>query len=157
MSKGTDFSGYYTIYGRKDISSPFKIVKKVLNPPFILKRSPSFLTEYRVSASTALGKESTLSAAYQDAFWLGYKAYTAGEYIRAITHLKEATLSFARQPKNWFLYDIGYIPKENQFDYYNLRAGFDNILDKLAHWAVLLAVIFAFLTPLYVIYLVFRR
>jgi len=100
-TQGNHFSGYYTIYGRKDISSPFKIVEKVLNPPFILKRSPSFLTEYRVSVSTALGKESTLSAAYQDTFWLGYQAYTAGEYIRAITLLKEATLSNVQHAFAW--------------------------------------------------------
>ena len=71
--------------------------------------------------------------------------------------IKESVLALASQPKNWFLYNIGYEPKHEQFDYYQTKGFLDITLDKLAHWVVLLALILAFLSPLYVIYLFIRK
>jgi len=71
--------------------------------------------------------------------------------------LKESIIQIATQPKNWFLYDIGYEPKEKQFDYYKTDGFFDIFLDKLAHWIVLLSLTIVFLSPIYVIYLVHGR
>ncbi len=71
--------------------------------------------------------------------------------------IKDSIITFANQPKNWFLYDIGYQPKEKQFDYYNTNGIFDTLLNKIAHWIVLFAVISAFLSPLYVVYLIFKN
>jgi len=70
--------------------------------------------------------------------------------------LKDSILLITKQPKNWFLYDIGYEPKEKQFDYYN-TTGIDVLIDKTAHFVVFLSLIFAFLSPLYVIYPLFRK
>ncbi len=70
--------------------------------------------------------------------------------------LKDSIVQFAKQPKNWFLYDIGYEPKDKQFDYYQTHSFFDTLLDKIAHYIVLLATILAFLSPIYVIYLILK-
>ena len=71
--------------------------------------------------------------------------------------LKDSILAFANQPKNWFLYDIGYQPVEKQFDYYETHGFIDKGLDKIAHWVVLMALILAFLSPVYVLYLLSKR
>ncbi len=71
---------------------------------------------------------------------------------RTKIQIKDSILAFANQPKNWFLYDIGYKQKEKQFDYYETHNFLDKSLDKIAHWIVLLALILAFLSPLYVIF-----
>lgn len=70
---------------------------------------------------------------------------------------KDSLLLIASQPKKWFLYDIGYLPKEKQFDYYKTHSFFDALINKIAHWIVLIALIFALLSPLYVIYLTRRK
>ena len=78
------------------------------------------------------------------------------EYIRIYyvkLSIKDSILKIADQPKNWFLYDIGYQPKEKQFDYYETHNIFDAFLNKLAHSIVLLALILAFISPLYVLYM----
>ena len=67
--------------------------------------------------------------------------------------IKESILPIASQPKEWFLYKIGYLPKEEQFDYYEANNIFDKFLDKIAHWIVVLSVLLAFLSPIYVLYL----
>jgi len=71
---------------------------------------------------------------------------------RAVIPLKTSVGGIASQPKSWFLYTVGYEPKEEQFDYYEPQGVFQKLLDKLAHWIVLLSVLLAFLSPLYVIY-----
>lgn len=70
--------------------------------------------------------------------------------------MKNSVLEIAKQPKKWFLYDIGYLPKEKQFDYYETSGFFAVLLDKIAHWIVLIALVLALLSPLYVIYLVYK-
>ena len=67
--------------------------------------------------------------------------------------LKQETLTIACQPKEWFLYTIGYEEPKDQFDYYQTSGFLDYTLNLLAHWIVILAVILAFLSPFYVIYL----
>lgn len=74
----------------------------------------------------------------------------------ADVQLKSATLILAKQPKKWFLYEIGHMPKEEQFDYYLPRNLFDKILDKLAHLIVATALIFAFISIIFVIYFVLK-
>jgi len=98
-SKG--FSGYYTIYGRKDISSPFKVIQKTLKTEASVLRSQHNITEYRVSASTALGKEGKMSPIYQDGFWLGYRAFMAHDYEHALDLLSEATLTNPKHAQAW--------------------------------------------------------
>lgn len=60
--------------------------------------------------------------------------------------LNENILRIASSPKNWFLYDIGYEPKEKQFDYYQTYGFFNKSLDKMAHLIVWLAIILTFLS-----------
>ncbi|MDO8509309.1 MAG: glycosyltransferase family 39 protein [Nanoarchaeota archaeon] len=71
--------------------------------------------------------------------------------------LKDSIILLASQPKNWFLYDIGYKPIERQFDYYHAQGFYNNALDKLAHWIVVLALIITSLSPIYVFYLIVKK
>jgi len=71
--------------------------------------------------------------------------------------MKFQTISIANQPKEWFLYTIGYAPKEQQFDYYQTSTFFTTLLDRIAHWIVKLAVILAFLAPFYLLYLIIKK
>ena len=71
--------------------------------------------------------------------------------------LKESVIYIATQPKSWFLYPIGYEPLEENFDYYNILGFFDSLLDTLAHVIKNIAIILAFLSPVYVLYLLWRR
>ena len=70
--------------------------------------------------------------------------------------MKAQVMLMASQPRNWFLYNVGYEPKESAFDYYNTKGGLDSLLDKLAHLIVFVAVVLAFLSPFYVLYLMVR-
>src|SRR3989344_8097731 len=70
---------------------------------------------------------------------------------------KESILTLADQPKSWFLYSIGYRPSKDQFDYYEPNNIFDKLLDKIAHLIVLISLILTFLSPLYVISLIFKE
>jgi len=71
--------------------------------------------------------------------------------------LKEGILQIAYQPKEWFLYTTGYEPIGSQFDYYTTDSFLESMLNSLAHLIVKLAVLLAFLSPLYVLYLIYRR
>ena len=71
--------------------------------------------------------------------------------------LRESVLLLAKQPKSWFLYTIGYEPKEKQFDYYTANGLLDKSLDKIAHWIVAISLVFAFLSPVYVFYLIKKK
>jgi len=76
---------------------------------------------------------------------------------KATLNLKPAVLSMAKQPKNWFLYNIGYAPKESAFDYYNVYGFFSELLNKFARWIEIFALILSFLSLIYVFYLISRR
>ncbi len=86
----------------------------------------------------------------------GEKIKTYNIYKSQI-QLKEPVLQFANKPKNWFLYDIGYSPKEKQFDYYTAKSFFDRLIDKVAHLILILAVIIAFLSIILAPYLIIKH
>ena len=71
-------------------------------------------------------------------------------------NLKKPIVQLASQPKNWFLYDIGYIPKEKQFDYYE-TTGIGKLIEKLAKFIVILALLLTFLSPIYILYNTFKE
>lgn len=71
----------------------------------------------------------------------------------ASINLKSQSLIPAIKPKNWFLYDIGYEPKEMQFDYYRTKGFLYFLLNSAAHFIVYLAVILSFISIIYVPYL----
>lgn len=67
--------------------------------------------------------------------------------------IKDSIVAFANEPKEWFLYNIGYQPIEKQFDYYETHNILDKLLDKIAHWIALMALFLAFMSPFYIVYL----
>jgi hypothetical protein len=64
--------------------------------------------------------------------------------------MKDAVMVFANQPKNWFLYNIGYPVPEQEFDAYTADGAASWILDRIAHFIVWIAVICAFLSLIWV-------
>ena len=68
--------------------------------------------------------------------------------------LNQAVFSLGTQPKNWFLYSIGYEPRENQFDYFSAKGLLDSLLHSLAQWIVIFSLILSFVSLAYVVYLV---
>ncbi len=74
---------------------------------------------------------------------------------KADLFLKEDVLSIANQPKNWWIYSVGFEPREEQFDYYKTSTTFDSLLNNFAHLIVWLALILAFISPLYAVYLIY--
>ena len=74
-----------------------------------------------------------------------------------IIYLKPQTLLLAVQPKNWFHYNIGHFPKGGEFDDYSVRSLFDRILDKFAHLIIYISIILAFLSVIFLIYLLFKK
>ncbi len=85
----------------------------------------------------------------------GEKAETI-RIIELTIPLKYSTLFLANQPKNWFLYDIGYEPVEKQFDYYVAHSVFDRLLDKIAHGIVTLSILLSLASIIYVLFLFFK-
>lgn len=67
--------------------------------------------------------------------------------------LKTSMISYAQQPRNWFLYYIGYPDPSKDFDYYYPSTTPQKLLDALAHWIVLFAIILALASPFYITYL----
>lgn len=100
-SEGQRFSGYYRVYGRKDISSPFALITQTIQPQFKQTRQQFDSTEYRISAVSSYGKESKLSSVYQDEFWLGYLQYKAEYFAQAISLLSQATANNANHASAW--------------------------------------------------------
>ncbi|MEK6844139.1 MAG: glycosyltransferase family 39 protein [Nanoarchaeota archaeon] len=70
--------------------------------------------------------------------------------------IKDSIITYANQPKEWFLYTIGYQPLEKQYDYYTAKGTIDKFLDTIAHWIVIIALILAFISPIYIIYLILK-
>ena len=101
LPESTNFTGYYTIYGRKELSSPFEIIQQTLEPQATIARDTFTSIEYRISASTPLDKEGKLSSVYQDQFWLAYLAFQAGDYDQAINMLSETTLTNPQHASAW--------------------------------------------------------
>lgn len=99
-----------------------------------------------------LVKEISEPTRYQSYFPIFGKKKNVINIYKLNLPIKKEIMTFSSQPKNWFLYDIGYIPKHAQFDYFN-RASF---LDKFIYWMAQkiahLALILAIISPLYLIY-----
>lgn len=76
---------------------------------------------------------------------------------KAKLNLKSGILDIANQPKNWFLYNVGYVPKGSAFDDYEVNGFFDKTLDKFAHLIIWVSLILAFASSFYVIYLVWKE
>ena len=70
--------------------------------------------------------------------------------------IKDSVIRLASQPKNWFLYDVGYQPVEKQFDYYKAEGLIDKSVDKLAHLVVTISLIIVFFSIFYTFYLAFK-
>jgi len=68
----------------------------------------------------------------------------------------EGVMGYARQPKSWFLYNMGYFPVESNFDYYITYNAIDKFLNSLAHWLVFLSVALALISPIYLIRLLIK-
>ncbi len=101
LAESNDFDGFYTVYGREDIASPFQIIQKTIAPALTLQRKDFPAVEYRISASTPLGREGKLSPVYQDTFWIGYQAFQAQRYEQALNALSEATLTNPKHAAAW--------------------------------------------------------
>ncbi|MDX8384013.1 MAG: tetratricopeptide repeat protein, partial [Ghiorsea sp.] len=101
LATSKDFSGYYTVYGRKDISSPFEVIEETSKTGLSMTRKQFDPTEYRISAMSALGKEGKLSAVYQDEFWVGYLAFQSGHFDKALTMLNQATVTNPKHASAW--------------------------------------------------------
>lgn len=71
--------------------------------------------------------------------------------------LKEPILMVASQPKNWFLYDIGYQPENKQFDYYQTNGFFGFVLNELAKIVSRTALIISLISMLFVFYIVLKK
>ncbi len=67
--------------------------------------------------------------------------------------IKESILIFALQPKNWFLYDIGYKNRDDQFDSLELESFGTGLLYKFARTISLSSLILAFISIIYLIYI----
>ncbi len=100
-SKGQRFSGYYRVYGRKGISSPFEMITQTIQPQLKHTRQQPDFTEYRISAVSPHGKESKLSSVYQDEFWLGYRQYQAKHFTQALPLLLQATANNPNHASAW--------------------------------------------------------
>ena len=75
----------------------------------------------------------------------------------SVLNVNEYVLNAASYPKVWFLYDIGYMPKQDQFDYYDTKNILDSLLDDVSHKIVTLSLILTVLSCLYAIYLSFKE
>ncbi|MBS3071622.1 glycosyltransferase family 39 protein [Candidatus Pacearchaeota archaeon] len=70
--------------------------------------------------------------------------------------LKQAVIDYAKKPKVWFLYPIGYQPSTEVFDNYQPISLTELLVDKTARGVVILALILAFLSPIYILYLLYN-
>ncbi len=71
--------------------------------------------------------------------------------------LNEEILTIASQPKNWFLYEIGYAHPKDQFDSFKTETFFKKSLYSLARKIVLLSIILSILSLFYVLFESFGR
>jgi len=101
LAVSNDFAGYYVVYGRNDISSPFKVIDKTIASHLHFKREKFGSTEYRVTAVSPLEKESNQSSVYQDEFWLGYLAFKANRFDQALGLLNQAIITNPQHAVAW--------------------------------------------------------
>jgi hypothetical protein len=84
------------------------------------------------------------------------KKRTVLKIYRAQVPMKPAVLNYANQPKQWFLYTIGFFPLESNFDYVVPDGAFETLLFKFARLIVYVALIGAVLSIIYSILLLFE-
>jgi hypothetical protein len=72
-------------------------------------------------------------------------------YVASIP-LKDSILNFASNPKEWFLYKIGYGTPSSQFDYFKTDTFFKNTLFSLARFVVLISMILSLILLFYIFY-----
>ncbi len=83
----------------------------------------------------------------------GHNRINTFNIYSANINLKRAVLIYASQPKEWFLYTVGYEPIEKQYDYYPV-IGFPNyIFYKIARIVMWLSLILSFISIIYLIYI----
>ncbi|MGV8142530.1 MAG: ArnT family glycosyltransferase [Candidatus Pacearchaeota archaeon] len=75
----------------------------------------------------------------------------------ATVPLNPQVIDFASQPKEWFLYEIGYVHPDSQFDSFKRDTFFKKSLYNLARLIVLISMLFAVLCLLYIIYDIFGK
>src|SRR3989344_1108239 len=71
-------------------------------------------------------------------------------------NVKSVLFSVASQPKEWFLYTIGYNPVYDQFDYYEVHGWSDRLLEMVAHAVARLALILSLASLVYLVILIRR-
>ncbi len=64
-------------------------------------------------------------------------------------------IQFASQPKDWFLYSIGYANPENQFDSFSKNTFLKNSIYDIARSIILISIILSVLSLFYVLFLTF--
>jgi tetratricopeptide (TPR) repeat protein/sugar lactone lactonase YvrE len=101
VSPSPTFSGYYRVYGRNNISAPFKQLAETIAAKKQGQRKHIQATEYRVSAVSPYGKESQLSPVFQDNFWLGYQAYQGDNFDSAYDALIQAAQNNPSHAAAW--------------------------------------------------------
>ncbi|MDX8381499.1 MAG: tetratricopeptide repeat protein, partial [Ghiorsea sp.] len=95
------FSGYYRLYGRKDVSSPFEMIQEALGTNITQPRTQVIASEFRVSAVSPYEKESQLSPVYQDEYWMGYLQFKDGKFESALNLFNQATQSNPQHASAW--------------------------------------------------------
>ncbi len=100
-SPNNTFSGYYRLYSRTDISSPFTLSEETLNTGITKPRSDKQPIEYRISAVSPFDKESPLSSTFQDDFWIGYNHYLNKQFDLAFSSFELATQNNPNHASAW--------------------------------------------------------
>jgi len=95
------FPGYYRVYGRKDVSSPFLVIHQTLSPEITQPRASMDAAEFRVSSVSPYGKESRLSPVFQDEYWLGYLQFQNGQFDSAFNLFIQATQNNPQHASAW--------------------------------------------------------
>lgn len=93
---------------------------------------------------------------YYPIFYSENKEETIKIY-KTTMNIKLPILQASIQPKNWFLYPIGYEPIAENFDNYKVRGVFDNLLNDFAHWMVWISVLLAFFSLVLILYLIIKE
>ncbi len=109
------FTGYYRVYSRPDVSSPFMPNTETIAPHIEHKRTQNQATEYRIAAVSAYGKQSQLSPVFQDHYWLGMLQYQQGNFEQANSLFNLATQYNPLHASAWLYLGKTYI-ELGQFD-----------------------------------------
>ena len=101
-----------------------------------------------------------ISEPFKDASYYPFQSSKVQSKFRvylATVPLNPQVIQFASQHKEWFLYDIGYVNPEKQFDSFKTDTFFKKSLYNLDRLVVLASMILATLSLLYVLYDLFGK